>query len=529
MFFLNPAEDASSPNPDRNLQDRGSAAPSIRSQTASANLDDPIPLSPSDTHTSNSSSKKSSKQIPHIRIAPHIVDVRHCLYFDVIDRQVPENTIIKVGRFTDKVSNQQTRIAFKSKVVSRSHAEIWTQDGSFFIRDTKSSSGTFLNSMRLSPPGVESVPFPIKDGDILQLGVDYQGGTLDIYKCVKIRVEINRKWQRTKGNNFRKQILKNIQNSYYEVEQTKPNNSENTECCICLYNMLAFQALFVSPCSHCFHFKCVKQLLFTSSGFSCPLCRTYADLEASVSDDELVDDDEDEEVDSNLSTNENDASQIQNSSQSNEGKISEITNQLPVAIQIVQSQFSNTLNGLSNNPQNTQPPQQINSPSNNIVSEHVSNSIQEFQNELDHPTADNNPNYDTSTNASDSYADLPLSTNSSNRSLNIDHSQQQIVQPSTPSRTDTHNTTSETTATTIASQNGSSTPISTINNLNIDQSDTSTPVGSIPSTNILSISESNNLLIGERDDCISHHHQSIINNIQTTNNHQDQNESGRHA
>lgn len=36
----------------------------------------------------------------------------------------------------------------------------------------------------------------VRDGDVVQLGVDYQGGTEDIYKCVKIRVEIGRDWQR---------------------------------------------------------------------------------------------------------------------------------------------------------------------------------------------------------------------------------------------------------------------------------------------------------------------------------------------
>jgi hypothetical protein len=32
----------------------------------------------------------------------------------------------------------------------------------FFVKDTKSSSGTFLNHIRLSPPSVESKPFAIK-------------------------------------------------------------------------------------------------------------------------------------------------------------------------------------------------------------------------------------------------------------------------------------------------------------------------------------------------------------------------------
>lgn len=89
------------------------------------------------------------------------------------------------------------QIAFKSKVVSRTHAEMWCDEaGKFFIKDTKSSSGTFLNHIRLSPPNTESRPFPLKDGDILQLGVDYQGGVEQIYRGVKIRVELNRAWQR---------------------------------------------------------------------------------------------------------------------------------------------------------------------------------------------------------------------------------------------------------------------------------------------------------------------------------------------
>ena len=88
------------------------------------------------------------------------------------------------------------KLAFKSKVVSRAHAEVWVElGGKFFIRDTKSSSGTFLNHVRLSPANSESRPYQMKDGDILQLGVDYQGGAEDIYKSVKIRVEVGREWQ----------------------------------------------------------------------------------------------------------------------------------------------------------------------------------------------------------------------------------------------------------------------------------------------------------------------------------------------
>ncbi|RUS25843.1 hypothetical protein BC938DRAFT_471572 [Jimgerdemannia flammicorona] len=64
---------------------------------------------------------------PHMRIVPHL-DSPRSLHFDVIDRDVPESTLIKIGRFTDRVF-MPNRITFKSKVVSRGHAEIWTDGG----------------------------------------------------------------------------------------------------------------------------------------------------------------------------------------------------------------------------------------------------------------------------------------------------------------------------------------------------------------------------------------------------------------
>jgi hypothetical protein len=60
------------------------------------------------------------------------------------------------------------------------------------------------------------------------------------------------------------------------------NDIHIEECCICLFAIAPFQALFVTPCSHSFHFKCIRPLLDNYPGFSCPLCRNYADLENSV-------------------------------------------------------------------------------------------------------------------------------------------------------------------------------------------------------------------------------------------------------
>lgn len=60
------------------------------------------------------------------------------------------------------VTHTNNKLAFRSKVVSRGHAEIWLEDATFYIRDTKSSSGTFLNHIRLAPPNTESRAFSLK-------------------------------------------------------------------------------------------------------------------------------------------------------------------------------------------------------------------------------------------------------------------------------------------------------------------------------------------------------------------------------
>ena len=153
-----------------------------------------------------------------IRLVPHL-DTRRSLRFDAITRTLKEgDPALRIGRFTDRsglglagINNStSSKLAFRSKVVSRAHAEIWVETGGrFFVKDTKSSSGTFLNHVRLAPAGTESRPVQIKDGDILQLGVDYQGGAEDIYKSVKIRVEIGREWQ-AGANAFNTNALRNL-------------------------------------------------------------------------------------------------------------------------------------------------------------------------------------------------------------------------------------------------------------------------------------------------------------------------------
>ena len=65
-----------------------------------------------------------------------------------------------------------------------------------------------------------------------------------------------------------------------------------------LFGVTIRQALFIAPCSHAFHYKCIRPLLEAHSlAFSCPLCRTFADLDEDVEvENEAEDDDEELEA-----------------------------------------------------------------------------------------------------------------------------------------------------------------------------------------------------------------------------------------
>ena len=54
----------------------------------------------------------------------------------------------------------------------------------FYLQDTKSSNGTFINSQRLSRGSEESPPCEVLSGDIIQFGVDVTENTRK-GKCTK--------------------------------------------------------------------------------------------------------------------------------------------------------------------------------------------------------------------------------------------------------------------------------------------------------------------------------------------------------
>ncbi|KAB5570108.1 FHA domain-containing protein [Coniochaeta sp. 2T2.1] len=231
--------------------------------------------------------------------------VRPSLTFSPVSRTLPTGTeVIKVGRYSERDSQPNippnipsaAPVGFKSKVVSRRHCEFWCEGGKWYIKDVKSSSGTFLNHIRLSPPGTESKPFPINDGDIVQLGIDFKGGEEMIFRCVKMRLELNRGWQ-NKLNAFNLTTHKRLRN----MTASSGSASSTQDCSICLNSIAPCQCLFVAPCSHTWHYKCIRSLLTSPSYpiFICPNCRAAADLEADVEDPE-----EWEQVDSEEDPNE---------------------------------------------------------------------------------------------------------------------------------------------------------------------------------------------------------------------------------
>ena len=242
-----------------------------------------------------------------IRLTPFIDNVsttNQGLYFDPIVRTAGPGSQLVIGRYTERVREAISKlpehyhpVVFKSKVISRTHGcfKVDSQ-GNWYIKDVKSSSGTFLNHQRLSPASTFSKDIPLHDGDVLQLGMDFRGGTEEIYRCVKMRVEINKSWKR-KANAFNKEALNKIK----ELQKLTNGGIDEEDCSICLSKIKPCQAIFISPCSHSWHFHCVRRLVMSSyPQFVCPNCRAACDLEATIessdSEDALSESEEEEEV-----------------------------------------------------------------------------------------------------------------------------------------------------------------------------------------------------------------------------------------
>ncbi|KAG5362989.1 hypothetical protein CJU89_2132 [Yarrowia sp. B02] len=83
--------------------------------------------------------------------------------------------VLKLGRQTSqKTLPSPDNGYFDSRVLSRQHAEIWADKltRKVWMKDAKSSNGTYINGERLSQDGRESEPHELKRNDLLELGID---------------------------------------------------------------------------------------------------------------------------------------------------------------------------------------------------------------------------------------------------------------------------------------------------------------------------------------------------------------------
>lgn len=108
-----------------------------------------------------------------------------------------------------------------------------------------------------------------------------------MYRAVELTVQFNtdpelKKLQQQIPLRF-KTALHSLINATNPYADTQTTSSDQTDCCICLSGIGPFQALFISPCSHSFHYKCIRTVLSTNCMFPCPVCRQVANLDASVS------------------------------------------------------------------------------------------------------------------------------------------------------------------------------------------------------------------------------------------------------
>ncbi|CAI7593123.1 unnamed protein product [Penicillium glandicola] len=239
--------------------------------------------------TSKSETKATIRFFPY---QDSLQSTRPSLPFAPVARTLPsESCVIRVGRYSERdgvpppnpTEPSDAPVGFKSKVVSRKHCEFLYVNGQWHIKDVGSSSGTFLNHMRLSQPNMVSRLYSIKDGDIVQLGIDFRGGEEMIFRCVRIRIECNRSWQQ-QPNEFNKNTESLIKNL---GKGETADYSGCRECSICLGSVLRpYQCLFMAACAHVWHYKCISRLLHSPDYpmFQCPNCRAFTDLSAEVDD-----------------------------------------------------------------------------------------------------------------------------------------------------------------------------------------------------------------------------------------------------
>ncbi|GJJ78437.1 hypothetical protein EMPS_10796 [Entomortierella parvispora] len=189
-----------------------SVAPSLTTASATASLSHSSPASATiSSPTSSTSSSSSVNGTKYTTITttmnghstggsanPILVLEPTNNSFAIKSLELQDQTPVKIGRQTGvTTAPHPSNGYFDSKVLSRVHAEVWADNGKIFIRDLKSSNGTFLNGRRLCAENVESEPFLLNQNDSLEFGIDIldESGAL-LHEKVACKIYISR----TNGN-----------------------------------------------------------------------------------------------------------------------------------------------------------------------------------------------------------------------------------------------------------------------------------------------------------------------------------------
>ncbi len=168
-----PVSAVSTARPQSILATNGTSAASTMSS-----IQQPSPIVPSQHMMQTSSQQQNGAR----QAAPPIGEGNPVLYLLSMNGTFERKTIsvpfypdsLRIGRQTNaKTVPTPSNGFFDSKVLSRQHAEIWAdRNGKIWIRDVKSSNGTFVNGARLSAENRDSEPHELQSQDHLELGID---------------------------------------------------------------------------------------------------------------------------------------------------------------------------------------------------------------------------------------------------------------------------------------------------------------------------------------------------------------------
>jgi len=154
------------------VQDQNGSNMVVNSNTLNNNnnsSNNSVSVAPASSTSSNSSMSSPTNITPGVA---HACLICRPNSHPFNDRTLTLDQPVKVGRSVARARATQTNAIFDCKVLSRNHALLWYEAGKFYLQDTKSSNGTFVNNQRLSKGSEESAPREVCSGDILQFGVD---------------------------------------------------------------------------------------------------------------------------------------------------------------------------------------------------------------------------------------------------------------------------------------------------------------------------------------------------------------------